>query len=62
MRLWQVLREKAARIRGSLTRRKFETEFDEEVEAHLSLLAERFVRQGMNPEEARFAARRQLEE
>lgn len=60
MRLWQVLKEQAARMRGSVRRNEFGIEFDEEVEAHLSLLADRFVRQGMSLEEARFAAKRQF--
>src|SRR5882757_5080185 len=35
-------------------------EFDEEIETHLSLLTDRFIRQGMTPDEARRAARRQF--
>jgi predicted permease len=35
-------------------------DFDQEVETHLTMLAERFLRQGMTPEEARQAARRQF--
>lgn len=35
-------------------------DFDEEVQTHLTLLVERFVRQGMTPEEALYAARRQF--
>ncbi len=40
--------------------RKVEAEFDEEIEAHIELLAERFERQGMTADEARYAARRQF--
>ncbi|HEY3937535.1 MAG TPA: ABC transporter permease [Bryobacteraceae bacterium] len=49
-----------ARIRGSLRRRTFEADLDEELEAHLALLAERFVRRGLTPDEARSAARKQF--
>ena len=59
-RFWHVLKEQFSRIRGSLTRRTFEGDFDEEVEAHLALLTERFVRRGLSPDEARYAARRQF--
>jgi len=48
------------RIRGSLGRRRFDAEFDTEVETHLELLTERFVRRGMSPEAARYAARKQF--
>lgn len=47
-------------MRGSLRRRKFETEFGEEIEEHLSLLAERYMRQDMSAEQARWAAWRQF--
>jgi predicted permease len=60
MRLWQVLKEQTARIRGSATRRKFDAELEEEITEHLSLLVERFTRRGMSPEEALRAARRQF--
>ena len=57
----RFLNEQAARLRASLTRRRdFETDFDQEVQAHLTLLAERFVRDGMTPAEALHAARRQF--
>src|SRR5437868_66 len=35
-------------------------EFDDELATHLAMLAERFIRQGMTPDEARRAARRQF--
>ncbi|MBV9308850.1 MAG: hypothetical protein JOZ45_22075, partial [Acidobacteriaceae bacterium] len=54
------LREPFLRLLGSLQRRKFEREFDEEVQAHLSLLTERFIQQGLSAEEARYAAKRQF--
>jgi putative ABC transport system permease protein len=49
-----------SKLTASLTGRRARQEFDDEIEAHLDLLAERFVRQGMAPEEARCAARRQF--
>jgi putative ABC transport system permease protein len=50
----------AAKTRSLLTGRRMDREFDEELEAHLDLLAERFVREGMAPDEARYAALRQF--
>ncbi len=47
-------------MRGSLVRRTFEAEFDEEVEAHLALLTERFASRGLSPDEARYAARKKF--
>src|SRR5689334_1359708 len=35
-------------------------DFDDELETHLSLLVEKFVREGMTAEEARYAALRQF--
>lgn len=40
--------------------RKADGDFDEELEMHIHLLTERFVRQGMVPQEAASAARRQF--
>ena len=54
------VRRQVARIRGSLRRGNFEREVDQEFEDHLALLAERFMRQGMTAEEARYAARKQF--
>ncbi len=56
----RFLREQFARLRGSLGRRNFEREFDEEMASHLELLAQRFMRLGMATDEARYAARRQF--
>jgi predicted permease len=60
IRLVHLLKEQRARILGSLRRRTFEGDFDEELEAHLALLTERFVQQGLSPDEARYAARKQF--
>lgn len=54
------LSQSAAKLRSLLTLGHSDRNFDEELEAHLELLAERFVRQGMAPREARNAARRQF--
>src|SRR5262247_1333049 len=53
------LRALAARLRGLFGDRKANQELDDEIEAHLRLLAERYVRQGMTEAEAEWAARRQ---
>jgi putative ABC transport system permease protein len=49
-----------SRLRGLLASGRSERDFDQEVEVHLSLLAEKFVREGMSPREARDAALRQF--
>ncbi|HKQ72340.1 MAG TPA: ABC transporter permease [Blastocatellia bacterium] len=54
------LRALMARLRGLFGDRRAEQELDEEIEAHLRLLAERYVRQGMSEAEAAWAARRQF--
>jgi predicted permease len=59
-RLRYVLKEQLARIRGSIGRREFGHDYDDELETHLALLAERFVRRGLSPEEARYAAKKQF--
>ena len=52
------LRVLAARLRGLLLRGRLDAELDEELRAHLEMLREEFVRKGMSPEEAHYAARR----
>ncbi|HKQ76065.1 MAG TPA: ABC transporter permease [Blastocatellia bacterium] len=54
------LREMAARIRGLFGDRRAERELDDEIETHLRLLAERYIRQGMSEADALRAARRQF--
>ncbi len=54
------LRSFAAKLRGFLHGPQGDDEFDDELQEHLRLLAERFVAQGMSREEAAIAARRQL--
>jgi predicted permease len=54
------LRTIAAKLRGLFGDRRADLEFDDEIETHLRLLTERYVRQGMTEEEAAWAARRQF--
>ncbi|MBO0862422.1 MAG: ABC transporter permease [Chloracidobacterium sp.] len=50
----------AARLRGLFGDRGADQELNDEIETHLRLLAERYVRQGMNEDKAALAARRQF--
>jgi putative ABC transport system permease protein len=54
------LRAFAARLRGFLHGAPRDDEFDDEIQEHVRLLADRFVAQGMSREEAALAARRQF--
>jgi predicted permease len=54
------LRALAARLLGPFASRKRDSKFDQEVQSHLQMLADRFVAQGMPPEDAAAAARRQF--
>jgi hypothetical protein len=54
------LRALAARLRGLYGNRRADRELDDEIEAHLRLLAERYVCHGMTEAEAAWAARRQF--
>ena len=58
--MWEKFRVVTSRIRAAIGRGPTGDTFDEEAAAHLDLLTDRFVSQGMEPEEARFAARRQF--
>src|SRR4051794_6142154 len=55
----RALRVLILRARG-LLRRERDHAFDDEIHAHIALLTERYVRQGMTPEAAARAARRQF--
>jgi predicted permease len=50
----------AARMRGFLRRRAVESDFDDEIAAHLGMAEDDGLRRGLTPEEARRAARVQL--
>src|SRR5215472_1008981 len=54
------LRAFAAKVRGFLRGRRRDSEFDDEMQEHLRLLAESFGARGMSKEEAAAAARRQF--
>jgi predicted permease len=54
------LRTLLAKLRGLLGDRRADKELDDEIEMHLRLLTERYVRQGMSGAEAASAARRQF--
>jgi predicted permease len=55
-----LLRVFAARLKALFAQDKGNREFDDEVQAHLLLLTEQYLRRGMPAEEARLAARRQF--
>lgn len=55
-----LLRRMAEKVRGVFGNRRGDLEFDAEMQEHLSLLAERYIRQGRTPENAELAARRQF--
>ena len=55
-----MLRRALSRIQGLLKGDRSDRELSDELETHLALLQERFERQGMHPDEAHYAARRQL--
>jgi len=52
---WRVL---LARVRALFVRRRMDEDLDDEIQAHLDLLAAEHVRSGLSLEDARFAARR----
>ena len=54
------LRALAARLRGLFGGRRADRDLDDEIETHLRLLTERYVRQGMSEDGAACAARRQF--
>jgi macrolide transport system ATP-binding/permease protein len=58
--LIHYLRAFVAKLRGLFGDRRAELELDDEIETHMRLLAERYVRQGMTKAEAARAARRQF--
>jgi len=55
-----TLRSILSKVRYYLSARQSQREFDEEIDAHISRLAERFAGRGMTREEALSAARRQF--
>jgi predicted permease len=53
-------RRLVSKVCGLFRQQKAESEFDGEMQVHLQLLTEKFIRQGMDPEGADSAARRQF--
>jgi len=49
-----------ARLRALIDKDAADRELQQEIDAHLELLAQDFARQGMSAEDARYAARRQF--
>src|SRR5438045_2767246 len=49
-----------SRVSGLFRQNKTESEFNGEIQTHIQLLTEKFIRQGMNPGDADSAARRQF--
>src|SRR5216683_1690323 len=58
--MMSYLRNVMSRIRSTFDRRDSTQDSDRELQAHLTMLTERFIGQGMSQEEARYAARRQF--
>ncbi len=58
--MWTRLVEWTSRVRFAFSRRRVDDEARGELEAHLEQLAERYMRGGMTPREARAAAERQF--
>ena len=55
-----MLRVLLSRVRATFHRSRLDDELDDEVREHLAMLQEHFVRAGMDPSEAFYAARRQF--
>jgi len=55
-----MLRVLLSRVRATFCRSRLDDELDDELREHLAMLRERFVRNGMDPSEAFYAARRQF--
>lgn len=53
-----TLRVLASRLQAAVSGAKRDRALDEEIETHLHLLMDQYVRQGLSPRDARFAARR----
>lgn len=58
--MWTQLRASVSRFGFMLARRRFDEDARLEIDAHLDLLTERYRRQGLSPDEAYLAARRQF--
>ena len=58
--MWSGLRASVSRLPFVSTRRRLDEEARREIDAHLDLLIERYIRQGLSREQAYTAARRQF--
>ena len=58
--MWATVVTLFSRLGFAWARRRLDSEAQAEFDAHLDLLAERYIRSGMTPEEAHAAARQQL--
>jgi putative ABC transport system permease protein len=58
--MWARLRVLISRVVALFGRSRLGQRFDEELETHLSLLTEKFIREGMTWQDASYAARRQF--
>jgi predicted permease len=58
--MWEQLRILAWRVRSWLRMRRVDQDFSEELDAHLALLIDEYIRRGHGPEEARRSALIQL--
>jgi hypothetical protein len=58
--MWMRLRAGVSRLLFVLTRRRLDEDARLEIDAHLELLTQRYIRQGLSPDEAYVSARRRL--
>ncbi len=58
--MWMWLRARVSRLLFVFARRRLDEDARLEIDAHLDLLAERYFRQGMSPDEAYVSARRRF--
>jgi predicted permease len=58
--MFDWIRTLFSRVRGLLTDRRLDREFEQELDSHLALATEENLRRGLSPEEARRAARLRL--
>jgi putative ABC transport system permease protein len=60
VKIMRLFRKMAEKVRGRFGARTSDAEFAAEMHEHLSLLTERYIRQGLTPDDAALAARRQF--
>ena len=58
--MWLWIRARISRLLFVIERRRLDEDVRLEIDTHLDLLTERYRRQGLSPDEAYFAARRQF--